>query len=693
MINNNDKDLIDSLDNNQHFNSDQNELNNIFNTVYGYYTNDENITLDLTTYGEFKTMLIETIETFYPHLAYINEQLDEVLNIRYCLNGFNYSKIKHHLNTINFDQTFITCEDRDNFYDLHRNNKQVINKSSLTKTQLKLFNQYEYLINLPQPAQKSKEWFAKRNGMLTASNGGAAIGESHYNTIKEVLIDKIGLGPKFKENKFVYHGKKYEKVAIMIYEIIYNTKIGEFGLIQHPTISYLGASPDGISMSLTLDGKLNKYMGRMLEIKCPPSRKINNFGKIKGGICPDYYWVQVQLQLECCDLPECDFWQCHLTEPYNSEADFMTDNIDDPVHSENQIMIQNENTEILEEPPKIQIDNRIKKGAIIELLPIDKSKIPPKEPWEWYGKYIYPPTILMTPAEYKIWTTNTIKNLKTLYPELMSEYRFSRVVYWRLDTSHNELITRQPEWFDSHKADYAKFWSRVLYYRDHIDEAKEDLLGQKLSNEVFLYTDDVRIPKIKSLVQFKKSLNLPEDSHGGSHGSSHGGSHGGSHDNIFIKTTGHTVSNNFNSDDAKSDDIFLSSSDSKINQVNKSTPAIVSKAKTTPVSKKQQYLNSVKTNTTTVKPIKSVDNKKTKEDEDIFLSSDSPKQILPQKILPQKIQAKKSIQSNENLNTTISEPIPLYKNNTSSKLIDEDDVLDLVMITENRKKKNVQKNK
>ena len=379
MINNNEKPDLNDITNK----SDQTDLNEIFNTVYSYFTSDDDETLDATTYKEFKIMLMESIETFYPNLSYINEQLDDILNIKYSIYGINYDKIKKQLNMINFDRSFTTCEERDEFYDKHRNNDLVINKSILTKNQLKLFNQYEYLINLPQPAQKSKEWFDKRNGMLTASNGGAAIGESHYNTIKEVLLDKIGLGQKFKENKFVYHGKKYEKVAIMIYEIIYNTKIGEFGLIQHPQISYLGASPDGISMSVTLDGKLNKFMGRMLEIKCPPSRKINTFGKIKGGICPDYYWIQVQLQLECCDLPECDFWQCNLTEPYYSEDDFMDDDVDDLIHSENQLMIQNEHTEIMEEPPKIQIDNRIKKGALIELLPINKSHIPPKEPWEW----------------------------------------------------------------------------------------------------------------------------------------------------------------------------------------------------------------------------------------------------------------------------------------------------------------------
>jgi putative phage-type endonuclease len=592
-------------------NNSNSELDEIFNNVCSQFLINSNLALSLETYKEFKNMFIDTVNTFYPHLSYINDQLDNVLNIKYSIVGFCHDKINKNINTINFNKLFTTCEERDNFYDINYNNQLIINRSSLSELQVKLYNQYEHLMNLPQPAQKSKEWFDKRNNMLTASNGGAAIGESHYNTIKEVILDKLGLGPKFKENKFVYHGKKYEKIAIMIYEIIYNTKVGEFGLIQHPKISYLGASPDGISMSLTLDGKLNKLLGRMLEIKCPPSRKINNLGKIKGDICPDYYWIQVQLQLECCDLPECDFWQCHLIEPYMNETEFLDDEVDKPVHTENQYIIQNKNTEIKEEPLKIQIDNRIKKGAIIELLPINKSHIPPKESWEWYGVYIYPPTILMTGHEYKLWTTNTIKNLKTLYPELVSKYKFSKVVYWKLAKSHNELITRQIEWFENNKSKYEKFWSRVLYYREHLEEAKEDIQGQRLSNDVFLYTDSMRIPKIKSLVQFKKSLNLNTN----------------------------TNDHESNLDNHNSENIFLTNS-----TISNSDP-----------NKKKKYITSIKTS----------------KDSDIFLTStESPKNV---KI----IQKKMSI---------VNIIIPINDN-----VSNDDETLDLVIITENRKKKNIQK--
>ena len=519
--------------------SDKDVINGIITTLRNdFYKSKSRLTK--LEYDKFKLLLADKIKISNPNLNYVIEHLDQILDINIEIIGIDYDMLTN-LTKVNFNHKFIKCEDRDEFYDLHRNNMSVINYKKLSTNQKKLFDQYEKLINLPQPAQKSKEWFDMRNNMLTASNGGAAIGESHYNTIKETILDKVGLGKKFKENKFVYHGKKYEKIAIMIYEMIYNTKIGEFGLIQHPIIKHLGASPDGISMSLTLDGQPNKLLGRMLEIKCPPSRVIQNKGKIKGDICPDYYWIQVQLQLECCDLPECDFWQCHLIE-YKSESEFINDLVDTNVHSENQIKSQNELTIIENDPSKVYIDKRIRKGAIIELLPKDRSKIPSDERVEWYGKYIYPPTVLMSPTEYKKWTQDTIANLNTLYPELTSEYKFSKVVYWKLELSHNELITRQIDWFEQHKKQYKMFWDRVLYYRDHKDEAIEDLLNQRLSNEVFLLSESIKIPKIKSLSSFKKqndSTNLEQN------------------DSIFMKSN--KASDSILSEH-NSSDIFLSSS-------------------------------------------------------------------------------------------------------------------------------------
>ena len=55
----------------------------------------------------------------------------------------------------------------------------------------------------------------------------------------------------------------------------------------------------------------------MLEIKCPFKRKIN-------GSIPDQYWMQIQGQLEVCNLEECDYLECELSE-YENETEFIED--------------------------------------------------------------------------------------------------------------------------------------------------------------------------------------------------------------------------------------------------------------------------------------------------------------------------------------------------------------------------------
>jgi putative phage-type endonuclease len=180
------------------------------------------------------------------------------------------------------------------------------------------------LMQLEFPAQKSLKWLELRNGKVTASDGGCVIGENHYEPFYKFIQKKV-LNPPFQSNINCYHGNKYEQIATMIYEYRMNVNVHEFGLIVHPTCKFLAASPDGIISSYKYDKQhQTKHVGRMLEIKCPVTRKINMDGEIKGGICPIYYYDQVQLQLECCDLDECDFWQCKLFE-YEGRDEFLED--------------------------------------------------------------------------------------------------------------------------------------------------------------------------------------------------------------------------------------------------------------------------------------------------------------------------------------------------------------------------------
>jgi putative phage-type endonuclease len=351
---------------------------------------------------------------------------------------------------------FNTVEERDAFYDKLTETIQVPEEYEAR------WQQYNFLLNIPQPAQRTPEWFEMRNNMITASSSAQAIGESKYDKPDKLILEKIGFGDKFKENKFVHHGKKYEKIATMIYEHMYNVKVGEFGLIPHPTISFLGASPDGIAMNTTLAGDFSPMVGRMLEIKCPMSRTILTEGKEDGEICPHYYWTQVQQQLECCDLEECDFWQCNIKECDYEEWEQEVET----VHTEG----QNQGMEV---------DKRVTKGIILQLLP-KNHKLERYEKMEWYGKYIYPYTLtFQTDKQYYEWVEHMTINWAYFYRDLEKDYYLDKPLYWRLESSHNYLIKRDRDWFANTLPKLKAFWDRVLLYRENEEERNKFLESKK----------------------------------------------------------------------------------------------------------------------------------------------------------------------------------------------------------------------
>jgi hypothetical protein len=98
----------------------------------------------------------------------------------------------------------------------------------------------------------------------------------------------------------------------MVYERRNNTKLGEFGCIQHDTYPFIGASPDGINVDPT-----SRIYGRMVEIKNIVNREITGHPK-------EEYWIQTQIQMEVCDLDECDFVETRFKE-YDSEAEYIAD--------------------------------------------------------------------------------------------------------------------------------------------------------------------------------------------------------------------------------------------------------------------------------------------------------------------------------------------------------------------------------
>ena len=294
-----------------------------------------------------------------------------------------------------------------------------------------LNDQVKFLAKIPQHEQKSAEWYAMRQTMLSASDWGTILGVNHYSKPDSVLLKKCGeesFFPKAAMDAMAW-GNKYEDVAISIYEHRNNKKILEFGCIRHPFIDFLGASPDGISED-----------GVMLEIKCPVSRKIT-------GIPPEYYWCQVQGQLEVCELDRCDFLECKLKE-YDDEEEYLQDNFEG-------------NYELNEFGHE--------KGVVAEFYIAQQEKY----------IYFYAPVNIIGDKLEK-WKKEIQEAHEVITDDSKNNIILSSFDYWYLEEVSCVPIFRNQEWFNEAKLKLSDFWDEVLYYREMgLDFLKEELNNQK----------------------------------------------------------------------------------------------------------------------------------------------------------------------------------------------------------------------
>ena len=198
-------------------------------------------------------------------------------------------------------------------YVLHQLVKRYIQKIEQEEiTYEKRRDQLKKLKELKLPEQRSAEWYEMRKEKLTASALADALDKGHFQSRDELILSKIEEKP-FEPNPITEWGVKYEDIAIVFYEELYNVKVLDFGLIPHPEFDAFGASPDGICDDTGND----EYVSRMVEIKCPPKRKFTK-------TVPPHYLMQVQGQLEVCDLDECDFFQVKIEE-YEDYEDYCKD--------------------------------------------------------------------------------------------------------------------------------------------------------------------------------------------------------------------------------------------------------------------------------------------------------------------------------------------------------------------------------
>ncbi len=284
--------------------------------------------------------------------------------------------------------------------------------------------QIETLRNIPQPEQRTKEWYEFRYNLLSASNAWKAFGsQAQCNSLIYEKCKPLDLSTIQYSNSMysgaMHWGVKYEPITTMVYEDMYQTTIEEFGCVQHSVYNYIGASPDGINVNPN-----NGRYGRMLEIKNIVNREIT-------GIPKTEYWIQTQLQMETCNLEYCDFVETRFKE-YNTEEEFYGD------------------------------ISREYKGVILHF--IERPNLE-NDPLTFYKPgapiYIYKPLdIENDQSKISEWIDMKKTELNNKNCALFN------TIYWYMDEFSCVLIQRNRQWFASAVSKLGDVWETILAERE-----------------------------------------------------------------------------------------------------------------------------------------------------------------------------------------------------------------------------------
>jgi len=151
--------------------------------------------------------------------------------------------------------------------------------------------------------QGTIEWKLERLGHVTASrvadvlakikSGEAKTREDYrWELVTQRITNDIEEGGYI--NDAMQHGIDTEAQARMAYEVNTGNFVDQTGFIRHPTIKWVGASPDGL---IETDGNL--------EIKCPHTK--THLQTLKAQKAPIKYYPQMQMQMWVAEREWTDF--------------------------------------------------------------------------------------------------------------------------------------------------------------------------------------------------------------------------------------------------------------------------------------------------------------------------------------------------------------------------------------------------
>lgn len=280
--------------------------------------------------------------------------------------------------------------------------------------------QLEGLLCAPQLAQRTPEWYEARQTMVTASDVAQCINKGKFGTQKEFFVKKVApeLAPPFNATLApLAWGIKYEEVAKRLYEARHRVHVHELGLLRHPKMDFIGASPDGITEH-----------GVMLEIKCPWRRKI------QPGDVPTQYMYQMQVQLDVCGLDHCDYLEVALKE-YDGEAEFVADGAS----------------------PILYDARGMEKGVMVEHK-TDEGGV----------AHMYMDREVATVDDALAWRDRVMNELEGKDPV---------AVYWHVDVFNVQRVVRDPALLAEIYEGVRDVWGRVLAYRQDRAAFEKEVLN------------------------------------------------------------------------------------------------------------------------------------------------------------------------------------------------------------------------
>jgi hypothetical protein len=284
----------------------------------------------------------------------------------------------------------------------------------------------KHLCSIEQPEQRTPEWYTTRYNLITASNAWKIFGtQAQYNSLvydkcKPLEISKYGPnGICVDSDNSLQYGIRYEPLSILLYEAANNTKVRDVGCIPHTTYPYMGASPDGIIMD-----EESPIYGRMIEVKNIVNREIT-------GIPLESYWIQMQLQMEVCDLDECDFIETRFKQYDN-----------------------------LNEMPFNETDTR-KKGIILYFYPF----YPVRKEGEPMPTYNLQPEYVYMPLHISVYDSVETEKWIREQCRLRVSHILYRTTYWALEQYSCILVRRNREWFRYAQPKIQETWDTILRER------------------------------------------------------------------------------------------------------------------------------------------------------------------------------------------------------------------------------------